>query len=187
MSGFCFHAVAFIQPIQRADTYACPLGQLYRRGVLLTQERLEINAASVQRIFPNTALCEIVIERHQMVRAQFIQPDMSDCRQCAFERPPIPRNSRWSQLLFGIVREPLFRKLGKLHVAVQNLTVSALLLEQHGLPVKLFLDLPCRHAVLGFPCHAAAYLLAVQIIAAGNRYFVGVAAFFDGGHRITSL
>ena len=43
------------------------------------------------------------------------------------------------------------------------------------------------HARLGLPCQVTAYLFAVQVVAARNRYFAAVAAFFDGGHRLNKF
>ena len=122
-----------------------------------------------------------------MMRLQPVHAHVSQCCIDAPDQLTIPGNSRWSQLLFGIVREPLFRKVGKLDIPIEHLTVAAFLLEQHGLPVEFFLDLPRCHARLGCPCQVTAYLLAVQVVAARNRYFVAVAALLDGCHGQSSF
>ena len=138
-------------------------------------------------ILTHAGFCQIVIERYNMMRLQPVYAHVSQCCIDAPDQLTIPGNSRRPQLLFRVLREPLFRKLGKLDITVQNLTVSALLLEQHGLPVELLLNLALCHARLGCPCQVTAYLFAVQVIAARNRYLVAVAALLDGCHGQSSF
>ena len=122
-----------------------------------------------------------------MMRLQSVHAHMTQRRVDAGEHFTIAADGSRPQLLFGIVHEPLFRKLGKLDIAVKNLTVSALFLEKHSLPVEFLLQLALGHARFGCPCQVTAYLFAVQIVATGNGYLVAVAALLDCCHGQTSF
>ena len=187
MCTCCADIGAACNTVQHIDGHACLFCQCPLCHAALFEQGFEVNRTAIARILTHAAFTEIIVKFHQVMRLQLVKANMADCGIDARHEQAIPRNCRRPQLLFSVVREPLFRKLGKLDITVQNLTVSALLLEQHRLPVEFLLQLALGHARLGCPCQVTAYLFAVQVIAARNRYFVAVAALLDGCHGQSSF
>ena len=63
------------------------------------------------------------------MRPKFVHADMTDCRQHPLDKVSVSGDRGRPKLLLRIVPEPLFGKVGKLDIAVQNLPAAAFLLK----------------------------------------------------------
>lgn len=105
------------------------LGKLPLGHATAFKQCFEIYGALVSRIFSHTGFRKVIVELHEVMRLQFVKPDMTNGGIDARHQYVITSNRGWPELLFGIVLEPSLGKVGELDIAVQHLAGTASLLE----------------------------------------------------------
>ena len=187
-SGLFGNVVTVESVTERRRSHARLMRERLGGIAAIFDELFEVDLAVVVDLSPHAALELVAVEQGDLLRSNTIDAKVAEALIHDLRHVSIAYDGFLFEIQLGVGLEVHLDELTELHApALRGLTCFTLLFKQDSLPLNLFLYLFGCHSRFGCIGHRSAYLLTVNVVAAGHHEHITAVAFDDGRHRLTSL